>query len=71
MEPVPTLVPLDPKLTLDCPPDSDIPAGAVTIATLITRLASVEGALSVCRANMALIRGAQEPPLILDLNSTH
>lgn len=69
-EPVPTLAPLDPKLTVDCPPDSDIPAGAVTIAVLITRLASVEGALTMCRTNMARIRDAMQP-LILDLNAAH
>lgn len=61
-EPVPTLVPLDPKLTADCQPLVPLPAsGKLTILALMNRLDSVEMELAICREDLSDIRDLQPP----------
>lgn len=56
--PVPVRAELDPRLTADCEPRSDVPSsGPLPISAVLDRLASVEEALAQCRNQLSEIRG--------------
>ena len=62
-KPVPVPLPIDPRLTADCTPVTDVPIeGALTIRDALERLEAVEFALDLCRHDKAEIRKAQERP---------
>jgi hypothetical protein len=59
--PIPTRVPLDPRLTGDCPPATELPAdGPLPVADALRRAEAVEDALRQCRGQLSEIRSLQE-----------
>lgn len=55
--PVPVQAPLDPRLTADCPPDTELPlTGPLPLADALQRAEAVEDALADCRARLEEIR---------------
>lgn len=51
---------MDPRLTADCVPRTDLPPdGPLTINAMKERLAAVEDALAICRNDKALQRAAR------------
>lgn len=55
--PVPVVQRLPERLTRDCEPRTGVPfAGALTVADVLERLAAVEDALAVCRAQAGELR---------------
>lgn len=58
--PVPVVQQVDPRLTADCEPKTDIPqTGKLTTKDAMERLAAVEDALAICRNDKARLRESQ------------
>lgn len=58
--PVPFVQTIDPRLTADCEPRTDVPqAGRLTVAQVLDRLGAVEDALALCRNQVAEIRAGK------------
>ncbi len=56
-KPVPVVQSIDPRLSKDCQPQTDVPqTGALTAAQVLDRLAAVEDALAFCRGQLGEIR---------------
>ena len=58
--PVPFIQALDPRLTVDCQPRTDVPqSGRLTVGQVLDRLGAVEDALALCRNQLAEIRSTR------------
>lgn len=58
--PTPVVQPIDPRLTADCAPATNVPAeGVLTVGDALERLEAVEFALAACRSQVEQIRKTQ------------